>query len=370
MTDDGRDRPRAPGTRVVHGGLPAAIDGDPILPGPVFGSLFHLAGDIDATNASSSYHRLGNPTWTRYEEALAELEGGEVVLFSSGMAAVTAVLTTFLKTGDVLVAPADGYHGLRGLAGGLLARMGVEVRLVPSTDADVLAAIDGATLVWIETPTNPGLGQLDVARIAEAAHAAGALLAVDSTLATPLRLRPLEHGADFVVVSASKHLTGHSDLVLGYVAVPAGGVGSEDAGGRAAELVTARLLGGAIAGPMETWLAHRSLPTLEVRLERQEATAATLVAALRERPDVTDVRYPGFGSVLVFTLTDAAAASGFLGRCRLVAEATSFGGVHSTAERRGRWPADAVAPGFVRFSVGIEATQDVVLDVLAALDAA
>jgi len=367
MTDDGHDRPRAPGTHVVHGGLPAPVDGEPILPGPVFGSLFHLAGDIDATNASSSYHRLGNPTWTRYEEALAELEGGDVILFSSGMAAVTAVLTTVLKAGDVLVAPADGYHGLRGLAGGLLTRMGIEVRLVPSTDADVLAAVDGAALAWIETPTNPGLGQLDVARIAEAVHAAGALLAVDSTLATPLRLRPLEHGADFVVVSASKHLTGHSDLVLGYVAVPAGAAGAQ---GRAAELVTTRLLGGAIAGPMEAWLAHRSLPTLEVRLERQEATAATLVAALRERDDVTDVRYPGFGSVLVFTLADAAAARGFLARCRLVAEATSFGGVHSTAERRGRWPADAVAPGFVRFSVGVEATEDVVLDVLAALDAA
>ena len=360
---DASDGGYAPGTRAVHGGLPAAADGEPILPGPVFGSLFHLAGDIDEANAAQSYHRLGNPTWTRYEEALAGLEGGDVVLFSSGMAAVAAVLTTLLSTGDVLVAPADGYHGLRGLTDGLLARMGVQVRLVPSTDEAVLEAVaaePAPTLVWVESPTNPGLGELDVARIARAAHARGTVLAVDSTLATPLRRRPLQEGADLVVVSASKHLTGHSDLVLGYVAVADPG--------RAAALVTTRLLGGAIAGPMETWLAHRSLPTLEVRLLRQEETAQALVAALQERTEVSDVRYPGFGSVLAFTLADADRASAFLAACALVAEATSFGGVHSTAERRGRWPADAVAPGFIRFSVGIETTTDLVADVLAALD--
>ena len=358
------DRPapseRGPGTRVVHAGLPPAADGEPILPGPVFASLYHLTGDIGEHNAASSYHRLGNPTWSRYEAALAELEGGDAVLFASGMAAVTAVCTTFLRAGEVLVAPSDGYHGLRGLAGGQLARAGIDVRLVPSTDEDVLGAMDGAAVVWVESPANPGLAELDIAALADAAHAQGALLVVDSTLATPLRRRPLERGADLVVVSASKHLTGHSDLVLGYVA-------ARDPE-HAVALVGTRLLAGAIPGPFETWLAHRSLATLDVRLRRQEETAAALVAYLGGRDDVRDVRYPGFGSVLVFTLADAPTAQTFLAGCELVAEATSFGGVHATAERRARWPADDVAGGFVRFSVGIEDTADVLADVRRALD--
>jgi len=356
---------RGAGTRVVHAGLPPAADGEPLLPGPVFASLFHLAGDIPegggADGGPLPYARYGNPTWRRYEEALSGLEGGEAVLFSSGMAAVWGVLGAFLAAGDVLVAPVDGYPGIRELAEGPLARLGVEVRLVPSETEVLLAAVEGARIVWAESPSNPGLTEVDVGALAGAAHAAGALLAVDGTLATPLRRRPLEHGADLAMSSASKHLTGHSDLVLGYVA-------ARDPE-HAAALRRMRTLGGGIPGPFEAWLAHRSLATLDVRLERQERTAAALVAALEARGDVRDVRYPGFGSVVCFTLASADAARAFLGALTLVVEATSFGGVHSTAERRGRWPADAVPAGFIRFSIGVESPDDVLADVLQSLDA-
>ncbi len=346
-------------TRSVHAGLPDPQQGAPFLPGPVFASAFHLAGD--PTSAPYGYNRYGNPTWVAYEQALGELEGGKALVFASGMAAVSAVLVAGLRPGDVLVAPADGYYNVRPLATEHLADRGVEVRLVPSSDAAFRDALPGATLVFVETPSNPGLDVLDVRALAEAAHAAGAELAVDSTLATPLRLQPLLEGADYAVVSASKHLSGHTDLLLGYVAV------SDPE--RLEELRNWRGTTGAIPGPFEAWLAHRSLATLAVRLERQEANASALAEALRGHDAVRDVRWPGFGSVLCFELADEPAAQRFLSGCRLVIEATSFGGVHSTAERRGRWGTDAVPAGYIRFNAGIEDADDLVADVLAALGA-
>lgn len=350
-------------TRAVHAGQPAPVPGEPFLPGPVFAAPFHLPGD-DPGAAPFGYGRAGNPTWSRYESALGELEGGEAVLFASGMAACSALLLRTLRPGDVLVAPADGYGVLRALIADQLEPLGIVPRLVPSDDAAFLDALPGAALVWLESPANPFLTVLDTPRIAAAARDAGALVVVDNTLATPLRRRPLADGADASVMSAAKHLTGHSDLILGHVAVPAGGRIAADA------LRTARTQIGAIPGPFEAWLAHRSLATLAIRLERQEATADALVAALRARPDVADVRWPGFGSVVCFTLADAEVAQAFLAGARLVLEATSFGGVHTTAERRGRWGMEPVAEGLIRLSTGIEDTADVVADVLAALDGA
>jgi cystathionine gamma-lyase len=354
-----RARELGDSTRAVHAGLPAGTQGDPLLPGPVFAAPFHLRGPADAS--PHGYGRNANPTWERLEAALGELEGGEVVVFASGMAAVTAVLLTTLAPGDALVAPGDAYPGVRDVARRHLAERGVEVRLVPSEEAAFRGALEGgARLLWVESPSNPGLRVLDVPALAAAAAGAGALLAVDGTLATPLRQPTLDAGADLAVVSASKHLTGHSDLVLGYVAArdPA----------LAAGLRGWRTLTGAIPGPFEAWLAHRSLATLAVRLEHQETNARCLERMLRERDDVADVRWPGVGSVLTFDLGSEARAQAFLGACRLVAEATSFGGVHSTAERRERWGTDEVGPGVVRFSCGIEDAADLLRDVRGALD--
>jgi cystathionine gamma-lyase len=349
---------RGPSTRSVHAGLPAPAQGEPFLPGPVFAAPYHLQGPIDAS--PYGYTRYANPTWTRFEAGLGELEGGEAVVFASGMAAVSAVAIATLQPGDVLVAPSDGYPGIRSVAREHLEPRGVEIRFVPTEAGAVRGALAGATLVWLESPSNPGLDVLDIGALAVEAHAAGALVAVDNTLAGPLRVRPLDAGADWSITSASKHITGHSDLVLGYVAV-------RDAE-RATALRSWRGTTGAIPGPFEAWLAHRSLATYAVRLERQERNAEAVAALLRGRDDVADVRWPQVGSVVCFTLESADRAQAFLAAARLVAESTSFGGLHSNAERRGRWGTDAVPEGLIRFSAGIEDTEDLLADIARALD--
>ena len=352
------ERRRQHGTRAVHAGLPPAADGTPFLPGPTFAAPFHLRG----AGTPAGYGRYANPTYTAYEHALGELEGGRALVFASGMAATSATLLGLLAPGDVLVAPHDAYPGVRRIASEHLRPRGVEVRLVASDAAAVGSALRGATLVWIETPSNPGLDLLDIAALSGEAHAAGARLVVDNTLATPYLQRPLELGADLVVASGAKALTGHSDLIIGHVA-------ARDAAALA-PLEDWRGLHGAIPGPFETWLAHRSLSTLGVRVERQQANARALHDLLSERVDaVSDVRWPGMGGVLCFTLGSEERAEAFLAACRLVADATSFGGVHSSAERRARWGTDDVAPGFVRFSCGVEDTADLVDDVAGALEA-
>jgi cystathionine gamma-lyase len=364
------------GTRVVRAGLPEAEQGAPFIPGPTFAAPFHLTGDPHA--AEYVYGRYGNPTWTAYESALGELEGGSAVLFASGMAAAAAVLLPRLRPGDVLVAPAECYMGVRSLIRSHLAERGVEVRLVPLADPGFADAIDGASLVWLETPSNPELELCDLRHLIERAHAAGAPVAVDNTFATPLGQRPLELGADFSMASASKYLSGHADIVLGYVA-------ARDPG-EAERLVDWRIHAGAIPGPFEVWLAHRSLATLELRLDRACSTALALADRLAARGDLQAVRYPGlpadpayelasrqmsrFGSIVAFTLPSAEHAERFLDACRLVNGATSFGGVHSSAERRARWGGDDIAEGFIRLSVGCEDPADVIADVEQALDAA
>ncbi|MCP9996999.1 cystathionine gamma-lyase [Streptomyces werraensis] len=365
------------GTRAVRAGLPEPVKHEPTLPGPVFAAHFHLPGD---PTGPYTYGRDENPTWTLLERAIGELEAPgredvEALVFASGMAAISAVLFSQLRAGDAVVLPDDGYQALP-LARAQLEAYGIEVRTAPTGGDAQLEVLDGAKLLWIETPSNPGLDVCDVRRLADAAHAQGALVAVDNTLATPLGQRPLELGADFAVASGTKQLTGHGDVLLGYVT-------GHDAGAMAAVRRWRKIVG-AIPGPMEAWLAHRSIATLQLRVERQNTTALRLAEALRERPEVTDLRYPGlpddpshkiasqqmrrYGCVVSFTLPSRERADRFLDALRLVDDATSFGGVRSTAERRGRWGGDAVAEGFVRFSVGAEDPEDLIADVLRALD--
>ncbi|MEU4871743.1 cystathionine gamma-lyase [Streptomyces sp. NPDC021608] len=365
------------GTRAVRAGLPEPVKYEPTLPGPVFAAHFHLPGE---PTGPYTYGRDENPTWTHLEHAIGELEapgqdGVETLVFASGMAAISSVLFSQLRAGDAVVLPGDGYQALP-LARAQLEAFGIEVRTAPTGADAQLEVLDGAKLLLIESPSNPGLDVCDIRRLAEAAHAQGALVAVDNTLATPLGQRPLELGADFSVASGTKQLTGHGDILLGYVT------------GRAGEPMTAvrrwRKVVGAIPGPMEAWLAHRSIATLQMRVDRQDATALAVAEALRGRPEVSGLRYPGlpddpshkvasqqmrrFGCVVSFTLATRARAERFLDALRLVDEATSFGGVRSTAERRGRWGGDAVPEGFVRLSVGAEDPEDLVADVLRALE--
>ncbi|WP_435856251.1 cystathionine gamma-lyase [Streptomyces longwoodensis] len=364
-------------TRAVRAGLPEPVKYEPTLPGPVFAAHYHLPGE---PTGPYTYGRDENPTWTRLEQAIGELEAPgredvETLVFASGMAAISAALFSQLRAGDAVVMPDDGYQALP-LVRAQLEAYGIEVRTAPTGGDAQLAVLDGAKLLWIESPSNPGLDVCDIRRLVDAAHGQGALVAVDNTLATPLGQRPLELGADFSVASGTKQLTGHGDVLLGYVT------------GRSGAAMTAvrrwRKIVGAVPGPMEAWLAHRSIATLALRVEQQNATALAVAETLRQRPDVTGVRYPGlpddpshkiaaqqmrrFGCVVSFALPSRERAERFLDALRLVDDATSFGGVRSTAERRGRWGGDAVPEGFIRLSVGAEDADDLLADVVRALD--
>jgi cystathionine gamma-lyase len=365
-------------TRSVSAGRPPAAAHQPPLPGPVFAAHYHLPG---ATSGPYTYGRYENPTWEHLERAVSALESpdepAETVVFPSGMGAVSAVLLSLVRSGDTVVLPSDCYLGTRVLRD-RLESYGASVRLAPTADDAQLKVLDGARLLWIESPSNPRLDVCDIRRLADAAHAEGALVAVDNTLATPLGQRPLDLGADVSVASGTKALTGHGDVLLGYATT------------REPELAGTirhwRRTVGAIPGPMEAWLAHRSIATLALRVERQSANALALAEALRARPEVTGLRHPGlpddpahpraaaqmrrFGNVVCFTLPDRAHAERFLAALTLVHEATSFGSVVSSAERRARWAGDDVPEGFIRFSLGVEDAEDIVADVLRALDAA
>ena len=380
---------RRDGTRAVRAGLPPGAQGEPIIPGPTFATGYRLSGDdLDVT--PYGYARYANPTWTALETALGELEGdgAEALTFASGSAAIAALLHAGLRHGDAVVVPADGYPAARTIAQEDLAPRGVEIREAATDTQAIVAAIGGgdaagaaaspAALALVETPSNPLLEVVDVRAIAAAAKERGTLLVVDNTLATPLGQRPLDLGADATVMSGSKHLTGHSDVLLGVVT-------TRDAP-LLARVRAWRDRVGAILGPFEAWLAHRSLATLDVRLERQCANAQALAELLADATGIEDVRYPGlpgdpshslaarqmrrFGSVLSFDLGTAAKANAFLQTAELVTEATSFGGVHTTAERRARWGTDEISPGLVRLSAGIEDAADLLADVERALDAA
>ncbi|MFE9258718.1 cystathionine gamma-lyase [Streptomyces sp. NPDC006879] len=367
------------GTRAVRAGLPEAVKNEPTLPGPVFAAHFHLPGEV---GGPYTYGRDTNPTWTLLEAAISELEapgqkGVETVVFASGMAAISAVLLSQTRAGDTVVLPDDGYQTLP-LLSSQLREYGIEVRTAPTRGDAQSSILSGSRLLWIESPSNPGLDVCDIRRLVATAHAGGTLVAVDNTLATPLGQRPLELGADFSVASGTKGLTGHGDLLLGYVTCRDPQL--------TAKVRQWRKIVGAICGPMEAWLAHRSLATLQLRTLRQWDNALALARTLTDREEVGGVRYPGlprdlahevaagqmrgFGGVVSFTLPDRAHADRFLSALSLVEDATSFGGVRSTAERRGRWGGDAVPEGFIRFSAGCEDTDDLVADVLNALDSA
>ena len=360
---------RGPSTRVVRAGLPQPEQGEPFLPGPVFAAPYHLSGDPYA--APASYTRYGNPTWGRYEEAVGGLEDAEAILFSSGMAAAAALLLTNLTPGSVLAMDSGCYHGVRALTETHLAPRGVEVRLAPP--AGLAEAAQGAALLWLESPSNPELEVYDLAALA----GLGVTTAVDNTTAGALLQRPLDLGATYALTSATKQMSGHADLMLGYV--------TTREAERAQALRDWRRTAGAIPGPFEVWLAHRSLPTLAIRLERGCDNALAIARLLAARDDVQGVRYPGlpgdpchevarrqmdgYGMVVSFDVGSAERAERFLEAAQLVTDATSFGSVHTVAERRARWGGDAVPEGFIRLSAGCEDTADLLADVEQALDA-
>ncbi|GGJ76371.1 putative cystathionine gamma-lyase [Pilimelia anulata] len=362
------------GTRCVRAGLPPAAPGAPLLPGPVFAAPYHLDPDGPGDHPDT-YARTDNPTRRGFEAAVGELEGGTAVAYASGLAAITGALLAVLRSGDTVVLPADGYFSVPQFGAETLAPFGVTVRTAPT--AGPVPDLAGVKLVLVEAPANPRLDVPDLPAIVAAARASGTLVAVDNTAATPLGLRPLDHGADLVLASGTKALSGHSDLLIGYAATrdPA----------LAALLRARREHSGAVPGPFDCWLAHRSLATLDLRLARQTANAAAVAALLAARPEVTGVRWPGrpgdpaheraaallrrMPGIVAAELPDAAHVTRLLRHSALAVSATSFGGLHTSVDRRRVW-GEAVPEGFVRISCGVEDTADLVADLAAALDAA
>jgi cystathionine gamma-lyase len=367
------------GTRVAHAGFPAAVPGRPFAPGPMLAATYHLDPVAGPQPGVDGYGRTDNPTWRGLESAIAELEApgsaAECVSFASGMAAISAALFTVLRPGDTVVLPSDGYYKTRAFAAARLAPLGVTIVEAPT--AGPYPSFDGVRLVLLESPANPGLDVCDIVGLAAEAHAAGALVAVDNTTATPLGQRPLALGADISVASGTKALTGHSDLLLGYVCVADPTL--------AARVRDWRGETGGIPGGFDAWLAHRSLATLDIRLARQTANATAVAAMLAEHPLVSTVRYPGrdgdpayalamrqmrrVPGIVTFTVPSARHVTTFLNAATLVAASTSFGGVHTSADRREQW-GDPVPPGLVRLSCGIEDATDLVADIEHALDRA
>jgi cystathionine gamma-lyase len=362
-------------TEILHAGYRDHDSPGPFINGPQFSATYVAPGE--PSQYPYTYGRTGNPTWSAWENALGSIDAGESVAFASGMAATAAVFGTVLRPGDVVVLPSDSYYTTRLVASGWLDSIGIKSRLAPTRDNAQIKELDGARLLWIETPSNPQLEICDIELLVRAAHTHGALVACDNTTATGYLQHPLRLGADFVMASDTKGLTGHSDLLLGHV--------STTDTAKAEALRTWRTQQGAIPGPMEVWLAHRALATLAVRNRRQCATALQLASALAAEKSVAAVFYPGlpshpahaiakkqmhaFGSVLSFDLETRPRAEAFLRALKLVREATSFGGIHSSAERRARWGGDAISEGFVRFSCGLESPDDLLGDVTDALQA-
>ncbi|QTG82269.1 trans-sulfuration enzyme family protein [Arthrobacter crystallopoietes] len=368
----------APDTVVVSAGRPERTHDSPVNPPVVLSSTFFGLGEVVA--GDRAYGRYSNPTWDPFEETLGELEGAELpaLVFASGLAAVAAALS-LVPAGGVVVMPQHSYQGSLALAQDLAGRGAVKIRTVDIADTEaVKAQLEGADMVWLESPTNPMLEIAELGVLAKAAHDAGALVVADNTFSTPLGQRPLEVGVDVVVHSVTKYLAGHSDVVLGAVVTSNPEL--------QAKLLTHRSLHGAIAGPFATWLALRGVRTLALRVERSQATAAELAARLQQHPRVEAVRYPGlpgdpgherakaqmngFGSIIAIQIRGgSAAAEAVTEALQLWLPATSLGGVESLIERRRRHvnePA-SVPENLLRLSVGIENAADLWADLDQAL---
>jgi cystathionine gamma-synthase len=382
----------APATVVVSAGRPDRAPGGHINPSLPLNSTYVSRGVI--TPGELSYSRGDNDAWHPFEEALVALESGSAdaggdaaaLVFSSGMAAIAAVFS-LVPDGGTIVLPRHAYQAGMVLADQISDKHGVTLRHVDIADTDaVVAALDGADLLLVESPTNPMLEVADLPAVLGAARARGVRSVVDNTFATPLGQRPLEHGADIVLHSVTKYLAGHSDVVLGALV-------TRDAE-LAATLREHRILHGAIAGPFEVWLALRGLRTLALRFERAQANAAELARRLADHPEVAEVRHAslpgdpgherakaqmnGFGAIIGVRPKQRAAsgeaaaierADAVVNAVRLWLPATSLGGVESMLERRRRWGTEAltVPVDLLRLSVGIEDVEDLWADLDQAL---
>jgi cystathionine gamma-synthase len=344
-----------PETSAITAGRPEVAPDASLNPPLIFSSTYHAGGPV-------GYGRYGNESWTALESAISELEGGQTLSFSSGMAAISAVFS-ILPIGAPVVASNQGYSGTMGLLNQHHASGRLEVRFVDITNTEeVIGALKGAALLWLESPTNPCLDIADLSALIAAAKKQTIGVGVDNTFATPLVQKPLSMGADIVMHSVTKFLAGHSDVVLGSLSTSDSALFKR--------LEESRRFNGSIPGPFEAWLALRGIRTFPVRFRAAEANARTLVTRLQNHTKITKVRYPGFGAVISFEVDgNAEKAEKVCESSRLIAHATSLGGVESLWERRRRWALESpsVPEQLIRLSVGCEHVDDIWQDIEQAL---
>ena len=361
-------------SKVVAAGRPAKQPDGALNPPIALNSTFHEGGPV-------GYGRYGNETWSALEEAISVLEGGKTLLFSSGMAAISAVFS-LLPEGAVIVAASNGYQGTTTLLKKLHESEKLKVRFVNLANTDeCLAAIPGAQMLYLESPLNPLLEVVDLPKIIAAGKSAGCGVVVDNTLATPLLQNPLALGADISIHSVTKYLSGHSDLILGSLST-----NDQALYGR---LEQSRRYGGAIAGPFEAWIALRGLRTFAIRMQRSQENAMELATRLSKDSRISKVRYlglatdsyhslaksfmKGFGAMISFDVNASVVQVDLMcNSSKLITNATSLGGVESIWERRRRWATESatVPENLIRFSVGIENVDDLWADIQQALTAA
>jgi len=361
-------------TKVVAAGRPEKKPDGALNPPIALNSTFHEGGPI-------GYARYGNETWSALEDAISILEGGKSLIFSSGMGAISCVIS-LLPEASVIVAAHNGYQGTTTMLKKMHEDKRLEVRFVDLANTDaVLAAIPGAKMLYLESPTNPAIEVVDLPTVIAAGKAAHCVVVVDNTLATPMIQNPLALGADITLHSVTKYLSGHSDLLLGSISTKENALYGR--------LEQARRYSGSIAGPFEAWLALRGLRTFALRMQRSQENALELANRLVKDPRVLKVRYPGlvtdpyheraksfmkgFGAMISFEVNATTAQiDQMCDFSKLITNATSLGGVESIWERRRRWATEShtIPENLIRFSVGIESVDDLWSDIQFAFTAA
>ena len=362
-----------PSTRAITAGRPVRQADSELNASISLNSTFTAGGPI-------GYGRYGNQTWSQTESAISALEGGRTLIFSSGMAAISTAFS-ILPLGSTVVASNQGYSGVMTLLNEMHASKRLVVKFVDiAKTEEVLAALPGADLLWLESPTNPCLDVAELPALISAARTAKILVMVDNTFATALTQRPLEMGADVVMNSVTKFLAGHSDIVMGSLSTNDEVI--------AKKLEDSRKFNGSIPGSFEAWLALRGIRTFPLRFMKSCESALELARRLESHPKVSRVRYPGlpsdsqhgratsfmntFGAVLSFEITGSAAdADRVCNSSTIITHATSLGGVESLWERRRRWPIESpsVPETLIRLSVGCEDVDDLWADIQRALTA-
>jgi cystathionine gamma-synthase len=361
-------------TKVVAAGRPAKKPDGALNPPISLNSTLHEGGPI-------GYGRYGNESWSALEEAISTLEGGQTLIYGSGMAAISCVFS-LLPHGAVIIASHHGYQGTTTMLKQMHESGRLTVRFADLADTEAtLAQIPGSQMLYLESPINPGIEVVDLPKLIAAGKAAGCGVAVDNTLASPMVQNPLAMGADIAIHSVTKYLSGHSDLLLGSTSTndPALNV----------RLEQARRYGGAIAGPFEAWLALRGLRTFSLRMKKSQENAMDLAQRLEKHPAISRVRYPGltsdpfheraksfmkgFGAVVSFEVKASVEQIDLMcNSAKLITNATSLGGVESLWERRRRWKTESetIPENLIRFSVGIENADDLWADIQSAMAAA